>query len=695
MPPKDTKKKQVEEIVVSGQQSRFHVDASDAPISKEIDIKDLTLTIGGRDLLTHANLTLLENRHYVLVGRNGTGKSTILRALAEDRIPGVPWNLYILLLGQTDFVNSYSALDDKLTALSLNDGTVLDHVVRSDATRERALLEAKHLSEALDDVKDPVAVVRAIRKLNHERLLWKHGALAKIAARRSGARGARARKELITIEDQVAASELLLHQPANEIDPVTVEAETRAAVDMLADVQSSLGAMDSASAEARARTVLLGLGFSAEAIARPFTMLSGGWRTRCSLACALFQKVDILLLDECTNFLDLPAIIWLEGFVQSLVDTTVVIITHDHDFADAVADELLVLRERGLEHFKGNLSDYEHERYSRAKYLTRMQAAQDKKTKHMESSIAHALTAAKRTGDDKKLKQVASRRKKIEERSGVEVGVKGGRFKLNRDLMGYHNTMPDAIDIPIPDPLIKITFPYEPPDLRFPGALVSLEKVTFCYPGAKLPTLKEVDLVIHPGERVGISGLNGSGKSTLVSLVVGNNGGTAGLGPTTGTVTRHARAKIQCFSQHAVETLERKGASNGKLTALQEMLDITEGAMTQQEVRGLLGGLGLHGREASDIPIAALSGGQKVRLALAKLVYSAPHLLVLDEVTTHLDSDTVIGLVEALRQFQGALLSVTHDRFFMRSVIEGRGKNEEGEEEEEGKKWESEEWYTK
>ena len=286
--------------------------------------------------------------------------------------------------------------------------------------------------------------------------------------------------------------------------------------------------------------------------------------------------------------------------------------THDRDFADAIADELLVLRDQGLEHFKGNLSDYQRERHSRTKYLTRLQAAQDKKTKHMESSIVHALTAAKRTGDDKKLKQVASRRKKIEERSGLEVGLRGGRFKLNRDFMGYHNSMRDTIDIPTTDPLVKIVFPFEPPDLRFPGALVSFEKATFRYPDARLPTLREVDLVIHPGDRVGITGLNGSGKSTLVGLVLGSDGGSVGLQPTTGTVTRHARAKIQCYSQHAVEALERKGATNGELTALQHILEITGGTMSQQEVWRLLGDWGLHGRVASDVPIAALSGGQKV-----------------------------------------------------------------------------------
>ncbi|KAF5380990.1 hypothetical protein D9615_004076 [Tricholomella constricta] len=692
----NNKKKVTETINVSAQQSRFHVDATDAPASKEIDIKDLTLSIGGRDLLSHATLTLRENRHYVLVGRNGTGKSTLLRALAEGRIPGVPWSLHMLLLGQTNMPDIGSTLDESPDAPTFEHETVLEHVMRSDANREHALVEAKpDLSEALDDAKDPLTIVRAIRKLKHERLKRVHDEMAKIAARRSGARGAKARKVSIASEERVAASALLLQQPASEIDAASIQEDTRAAVDTLAEIQVSLDTMEAASAEVRARTLLLGLGFSPEAISRPYKTLSGGWRTRCSLASALFQKVDILLLDECTNFLDLPAIIWLQRFIQSLDDTTVVVITHDRDFADAVADELIVLREQSLEHFKGNLSLYKQELRSKTKYLTRMQAAQDKKTKHMESSIASALTAAKRTGDDKKLKQVASRRKKIEERTGLEVGLKGGRFKLNRDLMGYHTSRRDAIEIPTMDPLVKISIPLEPPDLRFPGALVSLEKVSFGYPRAKTPTLADVDLVIHPGERVGIAGLNGSGKSTLVGLVVGVENG--GLQATKGSVTRHTRARIACFSQHAVEALEEKGKMDGELTALREMMQVTAGSMSEQEVRGLLGGLGLSGKIASDVPVAALSGGQKVRLALAKLVYSPPHLLVLDEVTTHLDSDTVLALVETLKQYQGALLIITHDRFFMRCVVEGESPNEStGEESDEEKEEEDKrEWEAK
>ncbi|KAG6878920.1 hypothetical protein C0992_006612 [Termitomyces sp. T32_za158] len=680
MPPKDNRKKSSEGIVVTAQQSRFHVDAVDAPATKEVfyDIQshffhliDLTLSVGSRDLLSHTNLTLRENRHYVLVGRNGTGKSTLIRALAEGRIPGVPWSLNMLLLGQTDFVNG-SNLDEGLAALRFEDSTVLEYVMQSDSRRQRALAEAKRtcsellmdhpsttrldLSEALENTKDPLAVIGAIRKLKHERHTRAFDEMTRIAARRSGARGVKVRKDLLAAEERVAASAALLQQPRSEIDATTMQEEMREAVDTLADIQASLEALDSASAEARAHTVLYGLGFSPETISRPYSMFSGGWRTRCSLASALFQKVDILLLDECTNFLDLPAIVWLQGFVQSLTETTVVVITHDRDFADAVADELIVLRDHKLEYFKGNLSLYEADRHAKTKYLTRMQAALDKKTKHMESSIASALSAAKRTGDDKKLKQVASRRKKIEERSGLEVGLKGGRFKLNRDLAGWHLANRAEIEIPTIDPLVKISIPSEPPDLRFPGALVSLEKVSFWYPGAKTMTIADANLVIHPGERVGLAGLNGSGKSTLVRLATGE------LKPKKGNVTHHTRARIQRFSQHSVEELEEKGKADEELTALKELMIVSAGELSEQEARALLGGLGLPGKIASDVPIAALSGGQKVRLALAKLIYSPPHLLVLDEVTTHLDADTVLALVETLQEYQGALLVITHDR---------------------------------
>lgn len=183
--------------------------------------------------------------------------------------------------------------------------------------------------------------------------------------------------------------------------------------------------MDASGAEAKARSVLLGLGFSQENIDQPVSRLSGGWKTRCSLASALCQSADLLLLDEPTNFLDLPSIIWLEQYIQNLGDSvTVVAVTHDRAFADGVAEELLIMRNGGLERFRGNVSSYEIEREKKYKYLSRMKDAQDKQKKHIEKSIDQNVKAAKRTGDDKKLKQAASRKKKLDERMGMEVSSK-------------------------------------------------------------------------------------------------------------------------------------------------------------------------------------------------------------------------------------------------------------------------------
>jgi ATPase subunit of ABC transporter with duplicated ATPase domains len=443
--------------------------------------------------------------------------------------------------------------------------------------------------------------------------------------------------------------------------------------------------MDAAGTESKARIMLLGLGFPAESLEKPFTSLSGGWRTRCNLACALIQQVDILLLDEPTNFLDLPAVIWLQHYITTnLVKTSVVVVTHDHDFADAVGDELILLRTipaKTLETFKGNLSAYERERSQQILRMTRMKEAQDKKTKHMEHTITSNLRAAKRTGDDKKLKQAASRKKKLEERTGMEVGLKGGRFKLNRDLAGYHLTNRADIEIPALDPPVSLTLPYAPSPLRFPGPLFSIENVTFRYRGAAADTLKDINLVLHPGERAGIAGLNGAGKSTLIQLLMSGEDGA--MRPVRGTIARHPRARFAVFSQHAVEALEELGQADGTRTALVDLLDTAAGELAEQDARAILGDLGLKGKVASDVPLRALSGGQRVRLALAKATFNSPHLLILDEVTTHLDIDTVVALAEALESWEGALLVVTHDRFFMKVVVEGEEIDDESDEEEE------------
>ncbi len=445
---------------------------------------------------------------------------------------------------------------------------------------------------------------------------------------------------------------------------------------MLEATRLALDAMDAGSTEARARTILLGLRFLEEQIEQPINSLSGGWQTRCDLACALIQTTDVLMLDEPTNFLDLPAIVWLQRYIEkSMVSATVIVITHDRDFADAVAHELLLIRlipEKSLEVFKGNLTEYENEKRRQIRRMTKMSEAQDKKTKHMEETIAKNVKAAKRTGDDKKLRQAASRKKKMDERTGLMVGKTGGRFKLNRDRGGVFDVRA-LVDIEIPqfDPPVTITLPDQPTALRHAGPLFSFDKVSFSYkPKLGVWTLKDVDLVMHPGERVGLAGLNGSGKSTLVKLLMAATSG-GDLKPNRGTITVHSKAKVACYSQHAVEELEEIGRQSPGRTALAHLMQLEKWTQDEQMARGTLAKLGLRGNTAADVPLWALSGGQRVRLALAEVFIDSPHLLVLDEVTTHLDADTIDGLIEALKSWEGALLVITHDRHFMRCVVDG------------------------
>jgi ATP-binding cassette subfamily F protein 3 len=247
----------------------------------------------------------------------------------------------------------------------------------------------------------------------------------------------------------------------------------------------------------------------------------------------------------------------------------------------------------------------------------------------------------------------------------------------------------DSIEVPDFDTPPRMVFPVSPSDLRFPGALVSFENVCFDYRVARtqVPILRDINLNINIGERVGLVGMNGSGKSTLVSLMNSNSQDSGDSPrPSKGNIARHPRAKIGLYSQQAVEELQAIALAKPGLTALAHLLDFTSGNLSEQEARGLLSSLGLVGKVTSEVPMRNLSGGQKVRLALAKVLWDPPHLLILDEVTTHLDPDSIQAIALRLRKYQGAILLITHDRFFMRCVVEGespRSSDEENEDESE------------
>jgi ATP-binding cassette subfamily F protein 3 len=296
---KASKSTQHDGLQVTAQQSRYHTDmlALEAPTTKEILVKDLSITLGDKEILARTELFLKENGKYVLVGRNGVGKSTLLKAIADGHIPGIPWGLRILLLGQTRELT----LEEKVGGLAVQDETVLRHVLRSDRVRERYLHEASILSTGLESQNDSTEAVKSHRQIKFERIDSRLSEARVIAERRSGARGLKARQELNAIEEEYEKCKANLNEDLSAISPAILSEETKRAADMLSEVQSTLDSMDAAAAEAKARIILLGLGFPVEKIDDPMSKLSGGWKTRCDLACALCQTPDIILLDEPTS----------------------------------------------------------------------------------------------------------------------------------------------------------------------------------------------------------------------------------------------------------------------------------------------------------------------------------------------------------------------------------------------------------
>ncbi|BGP31559.1 hypothetical protein JCM10296v2_003331 [Rhodotorula toruloides] len=640
-------------IHCSSQQSRFHTETLDT--SSEIDLKDVFISIGERELVSGAHLRLKDGVKYALVGRNGTGKSTVLTALADKLIPGINPNLRILLLSQVE--DSTRSSEDETR-------TVLQHVVHGDKERTRNVKRLEALTKAVDSIQ-PIETERIVRTLELEGRQEELVQAQLIAKRRSGTRGKAAREAEIQATKRVEEAELRLAEVALNGPSPDVLAR---ATDMLNDVQATLELLDSSTTEARAATILTGLGFTEEMMNGRYSALSGGWRSRCSLATSLLVQSDVLLLDECTNFLDLEATIWLEQFLHDET-RTLVIVSHDQAFLTAVVEETIIIRNQAFVYFEGTPAAFEVEERKKAKRMTTQKEALDKKREHVEKSIQRGIASAKKTGDENRQRMVKSRQKKLDERWGLEQSAAGHRFKLNRDLIGYHLTRRAEVETQEQEAASKIRVP-NPEKLRTLGDLVHFDQVEYRFPGAKTPLLANVTFTVEQGGRIAFVGANGNGKSTLAKLIVGE------LVPSKGKIVRHPQVRIGYFSQHSVEnlTLKTTSAQGGPVTALSHFLEHFEAEgekVLESEARACLGSFGLKGEIASDTPLSQLSGGQKVRLALALIVFRPPPLLLLDEVTTHLDFSTIKALSKALKSFSGGIVLITHDRWFSRVVVEG------------------------
>ncbi|OOO12736.1 ABC transporter related protein [Aspergillus oryzae] len=675
-------------ILATCKQTRFHL-LDDRP-TQEIDVEGLTIAVSSsrdtpedpskpkprgktkgkpdtRELISDAHLRLKAGVHYGLIGRNGTGKSTLLRAMADKLVPGIPHSTRIAILQQTETASEEDVKDFAAEEAENKHKTVLQYVLSSDHSRNEVVQKMNFLSKAFE-TEDPMQPVSAIRKVRHDKAEKELFLAQKNASLKSGARGLQARKDLKAAENKFQASLEILNQEKELIDADTVKEDTQAAVDTLQDLQAQFEAMKVVDIEQQARQILIGLGFHETTFDKPFLTLSGGWRMRCMLASVLIQSPDFMILDEPTNFLDLLGVVWLENYLRQLKDTsqtTIILVSHDRDFVNAVCEEIIILRDQKFTYFKGNLSAYEKDFEEQKLYWGRMKEAQERQIAHMEATIRETTKTGKKTNDDNKLRMAKSRQKKLDDRMGVQVSATGGRFKLNRDRAGWHSSSREEIEVPTDEKGTSLILP-DATELRYPGPLISAEGIVFKYKPNGAPVLDGVDLVMHMGDRVGLMGLNGCGKSTLIRLLVGN------ALPTKGKISTHSRLKLGYYAQHSIEDLQEQGQADPNLTALGLMAKETDGIMSEGHLRGLLSSLGLQGRIASDVPVSRLSGGQLVRLALAKVIWNSPHLLVLDEITTHLDFHTVTALASALSSFNGAILLVSHDRFLVRSVIEGK-----------------------
>ena len=387
----------------------------------------------------------------------------------------------------------------------------------------------------------------------------------------------------------------------------------------LGELHARLDAIDGYRAESRAARLLHGLGFQNEEMRQAVSSFSGGWRMRLNLARALMCRSDLLLLDEPTNHLDLDAVMWLEEWLRKYPGT-LLLISHDRDFLDSVCKHILNIEHHRATLYSGNYSDFEK---VRAERLANQQAEHEKQQREM----AHMQQYVDRfRAQATKAKQAQSRLKALQ------------RMKL---------ISPAHVDSPF-------HFKFLAPKHR-PDPLMTMEDVSTGY-AQSAPVVQNLNLNIHAGDRVGLLGPNGAGKSTLIKLLAQM------LPVLSGQLTQAKECQIGYFAQHQVDQLNPDHSPFEHLRQLNPKI-------SDQQGRNFLGGFGFHGERALE-RVAPFSGGEKARLALALIVYQRPNLLLLDEPTNHLDIEMRQALVEALQEFQGAMLIVSHDRFLLRATCD-------------------------
>lgn len=553
-----------------------HLNNDEGGAPRDIRMENFSISVSGRELISEASVTLAYGRHYGLVGRNGTGKTTFLKHMALHAIDGIPKSCQILHVEQ-------EVVGD--------DTTVLQCVLNSDFERKQLLEEESYL----------------------------------LAQQRDG--GLEASTSGSSIQETINSNGVS-RQSLRSINGIGSGGLEKSHSEYAKDsVSQRLGAIykrleqiDAYSAEARAASILAGLSFTSDMQHRPTRTFSGGWRMRVALARALFIEPDLLLLDEPTNHLDLHAVLWLESYLLKW-PKTLIVVSHAREFLNRVVTDILHLHGQKLITYKGDYDTFERTRAERLRNQQKAVEANDRTRSHMQAFIDKFRYNAKRAS------LVQSRIKAL-------------------DRLGH-------VDAIINDP--DYTFEFPTPEDRPSAPIISFSDASFGYPGGPI-LFKNLNFGIDLDSRLAMVGPNGIGKSTLLKLISGE------LEPSSGTVFRSAKVRMAVFSQHHVDGLDLSS------TPLLYMMRCFPGIM-EQKLRAHLGSFGITGNLALQ-PMYSLSGGQKSRVAFAKITFNKPHILLLDEPSNHLDLDAVEALIQGLVLFQGGVLMVSHDEHLISGSVD-------------------------
>ncbi len=405
-----------------------------------------------------------------------------------------------------------------------------------------------------------------------------------------------------------------------ERDALLREADTATDPHRIAEIQTRLVDIDAHSAPARAASILSGLGFSTADQARSCSEFSGGWRMRVALAATLFAAPDLLLLDEPTNYLDLEGTLWLEDHLANY-PRTVIVISHDRDLLDTSVDQILHLDRGKLTLYKGTYSSFEEQRAIREMIDAKHAKKQMDERKRLQAFVDRFKAKAS------KAKQAQSRLKMLEKMKPVTALV-------TQDVK-------------------EITFPT--PEKILSPPIIAVDEVSVGYDPGK-PVLNHVTLRLDNDDRIALLGSNGNGKSTLVKLLAGK------LPQFSGKIVRAANLSVGYFAQHQTDELDLEGSAYDHLRRLMPN-------ETETKVRARTGAIGFSGK-AGDTKVSSLSGGEKARLLLGLATFYGPNMIILDEPTNHLDIDSRAALAEAINDYPGAIIMVSHDRYLIEACAD-------------------------